>query len=106
MDEMVEIFCLMYSMQVRTILLSLVLPFLDYFPIGGQQLLYLYRASTLRLFSKHIKCFHSQGFTEEEATARALHIFETLDKNGDGSLAEEEFIKVGNSYPQALLAIF
>ena len=35
-----------------------------------------------------------QGYTEEEATERALKIFETLDKNGDGSLAEEEFIKV------------
>ena len=40
----------------------------------------------------------TQGLTEEEATARALKIFETLDKNGDGSLAEEEFIKVGNSH--------
>ena len=38
---------------------------------------------------------HLQGYTEEEATARA--IFESLDKNGDGSLAEEEYIKVGNS---------
>ena len=34
------------------------------------------------------------GYTEEEATERALKIFETLDMNGDGSLAEEEFIKV------------
>ena len=40
-------------------------------------------------------CSCLQGYTEEEATERALKIFETLDKNGDGSLAEEEFIKVG-----------
>ena len=35
-----------------------------------------------------------QGFTEEEGRERAEKIFETLDKNGDGSLAEDEFIKV------------
>merc|ERR1719474_1510324 len=48
-DELVEIFCLMYSMQ---------------------------------------------GYTEEEATERAMNIFSSLDKNGDGSLVEDEFIKV------------
>jgi Ca2+-binding EF-hand superfamily protein len=37
---------------------------------------------------------HLQGYTEEEATERAMKIFETLDNNGDGSLAEDEFIKV------------
>ena len=35
-----------------------------------------------------------QGFTEEEGKERAMKIFETLDKNGDGSLVEDEFIKV------------
>ena len=35
-----------------------------------------------------------QGFTEEEGRERAVKIFETLDKNGDGSLCEDEFIKV------------
>merc|ERR1719378_1003967 len=34
-----------------------------------------------------------QGYTEEEGKERAEKIFETLDKNGDGSLAEDEFIK-------------
>ena len=38
----------------------------------------------------------AQGYTEEEATDRAMKIFESLDKNGDGSLAEDEFIKVGS----------
>jgi len=47
-EEMVEIFCLMYSLQ---------------------------------------------GFSEEDATDRAMKIFNALDKNGDGCLAEEEFIK-------------
>ena len=37
----------------------------------------------------------AQGYTEEEATHRAMKIFESLDKNGDGGLAEDEFIKVG-----------
>ena len=37
---------------------------------------------------------NGQGFTEEEGKERAEKIFETLDKNGDGSLEEEEFIKV------------
>jgi Ca2+-binding EF-hand superfamily protein len=62
-DEMVEIFCLMYSVQVRAAWLH------------------------------NISMFSSQGYTEEEATERALGIFESLDKNGDGSLAEDEFIK-------------
>ena len=35
-----------------------------------------------------------QGYTEEEGRERAIKIFETLDKNGDGSLCEAEFIKV------------
>ena len=35
-----------------------------------------------------------QGYTEEEGRERAVRIFETLDKNGDGSLCENEFIKV------------
>merc|ERR1719483_79929 len=48
LDEMVEIFCLMYSLQ---------------------------------------------GYTEEEATERAMKIFNTLDDNGDGSLVEDEFVK-------------
>jgi Ca2+-binding EF-hand superfamily protein len=38
--------------------------------------------------------FKFQGYTEEEATERAMEIFGTLDKNRDGSLAEDEFIKV------------
>ena len=37
-----------------------------------------------------------QGYTEEEGKERAEKIFETLDKNGDGSLAEDEFIKVSD----------
>ena len=39
-----------------------------------------------------------QGFTEEEGRERAVKIFETLDKNGDGSLCEDEFIKVMRSW--------
>ena len=35
-----------------------------------------------------------QGYTEEEGRERAIKIFETLDKNGDGSLCEAEFIMV------------
>merc|ERR1711953_1194830 len=34
-----------------------------------------------------------QGYTEEEGRERAVRIFETLDKNGAGSLCENEFIK-------------
>ena len=60
---MVEIFCLMYSIQVRT------------------------------AWIPNILIFSFQGYTEEEATERAMGIFESLDKNGDGSLAEDEFIK-------------
>merc|ERR1719474_426270 len=48
LDEMVEIFCLMYSIQ---------------------------------------------GYTEEEAIERAGKVFESLDKNNDGGLAEDEFVK-------------
>ena len=40
-----------------------------------------------------------KGFTEEEGKERAEKIFETLDKNGDGSLEEEEFIKVLIEFP-------
>ena len=65
---MVEIFCLMYSVQVFI-----------------QQ----YLARQLSEYGD------AQGYTEEEATDRAMKIFESLDKNGDGSLAEDEFIKVG-----------
>ena len=35
-----------------------------------------------------------KGFTEEEATERAGIVFESLDKNNDGGLAEDEFVKV------------
>ena len=38
--------------------------------------------------------FVQQGFTEEEAIERAGKVFETLDKNNDGGLAEDEFVKV------------
>lgn len=34
-----------------------------------------------------------QGYPEEEATARAIKIFETLDRNNDGGLTEDEFVK-------------
>merc|ERR1711994_297730 len=34
-----------------------------------------------------------QGFSEEEATERAEKIFHTLDRNNDGNLEEDEFIK-------------
>jgi len=34
-----------------------------------------------------------QGHSEDEATQRAIKIFETLDRNNDGSLAEDEFVK-------------
>ena len=35
-----------------------------------------------------------KGFTEEEAIERAGKVFESLDKNNDGGLAEDEFVKV------------
>ena len=38
--------------------------------------------------------FVHKGFTEEEAIERAGKVFETLDKNNDGGLAEDEFVKV------------
>lgn len=44
-----------------------------------------------------------KGFTEEEGKERAEKIFETLDKNGDGSLEEEEFIKVLIEFPWLLV---
>lgn len=34
-----------------------------------------------------------QGYTEEEGAERAVKMFETLDKNQDGSLTENEFVK-------------
>ena len=40
-------------------------------------------------------CHHRQkGFDEEEAVKRAGKVFESLDKNNDGGLAEDEFVKV------------
>jgi Ca2+-binding EF-hand superfamily protein len=42
----------------------------------------------------YVLTFLLKGYTEEEATERAETIFETLDKNNDGSLAEDEFVKV------------
>ena len=36
-----------------------------------------------------------KGYTEEEAIERAGKVFESLDKNNDGGLAEDEFVKVG-----------
>ena len=66
-EEMVEIFSLMYTVQV----------------------------SDLRWQEFCSDFFYKlKGFTEEEGKERAEKIFETLDKNGDGSLEEEEFIKV------------
>ena len=38
-----------------------------------------------------------KGFTEEEAIERAGKVFESLDKNNDGGLAEDEFVKVHSS---------
>ena len=35
-----------------------------------------------------------KGFDEEEAVKRAGKVFESLDKNNDGGLAEDEFVKV------------
>ena len=50
---------------------------------------------------RHSRCHHDtdhhfvqKGFTEEEAIERAGKVFETLDKNNDGGLAEDEFVKV------------
>ena len=37
---------------------------------------------------------HQKGFDEEEAVKRAGKVFESLDKNNDGGLAEDEFVKV------------
>jgi len=37
--------------------------------------------------------YNLQGLTEEEAVERAHSIFESLDRDGDGTLAEDEFIK-------------
>ena len=39
-----------------------------------------------------------KGFTEEEAIERARKVFESLDKNNDGGLAEDEFVKVMNHH--------
>jgi Ca2+-binding EF-hand superfamily protein len=46
------------------------------------------------LFEKSNSENHLQGYTEEEATERAEKIFTSLDRDGDGTLVEEEFIKV------------
>jgi hypothetical protein len=78
-DEMVDIFCLMYSVQVRT-------QFLSFNNCVSQNWV-------LHLGYPYYFLSSLQGYTEEEATERALNIFESLDKNGDGSLAEDEFIK-------------
>ena len=40
---------------------------------------------------------HQKGFDEEEAVKRAGKVFESLDKNNDGGLAEDEFVKVHSS---------
>ena len=73
LDEMVEIFCLMYSIQVS-------------------------HWSTSH-FSVNVKIIDImavlKGYTEEEAIERAGKVFESLDKNNDGGLAEDEFVKVG-----------
>jgi hypothetical protein len=46
------------------------------------------------LFEKSSSENYVQGYTEEEATERAEKIFTSLDRDGDGTLVEEEFIKV------------
>jgi hypothetical protein len=45
---------------------------------------------------------HVQGYTEEEATERAEKIFTSLDRDGDGTLVEEEFIKVDEHVLKAI----
>ena len=44
--------------------------------------------------SSHHDHYVQKGFTEEEAIERAGRVFESLDKNNDGGLAEDEFVKV------------
>ena len=53
-----------------------------------------YRYPHLHLNSDHNHHYVQKGFTEEEAIERAGKVFESLDKNNDGGLAEDEFVKV------------
>ena len=53
-----------------------------------------YRYGHLHLNSDHNHYHVQKGFTEEEAIERAGKVFESLDKNNDGGLAEDEFVKV------------
>ena len=48
----------------------------------------------LHLYPDHNHHHVQKGFTEEEAIERAGKVFESLDKNNDGGLAEDEFVKV------------
>ena len=75
LDEMVEIFCLMYSIQVSY---WSTLHFFILININSIDILAVLK-----------------GYTEEEAIERAGKVFESLDKNNDGGLAEDEFVKVG-----------
>ena len=74
LDEMVEIFCLMYSIQVSH---WSTLRFVVLININSIDILAVLK-----------------GYTEEEAIERAGKVFESLDKNNDGGLAEDEFVKV------------
>ena len=74
LDEMVEIFCLMYSIQVSY---WSTLHFFILININSIDILAVLK-----------------GYTEEEAIERAGKVFESLDKNNDGGLAEDEFVKV------------
>ena len=70
-DEMVEIFSLMYAVQVYW---------------GGTVLV-----STIYIVT------NTQGCTEGDGKAQAKRVFEALDIDKDGKIGKEEFIKVGQT---------
>lgn len=70
-DEMVEIFSLMYAVQVHW---------------GGTVLV-----STIYIVT------NTQGCTEGDGKAQAKRVFEALDIDKDGKIGKEEFIKVGQT---------
>ena len=80
-DEMVEIFSLMYAVQV------------GYF--SQQKItMRLMRRKMTTIESAQMYVTNTQGFTEGEGKAQAKKVFEALDMDKDGKIGKEEFITV------------